>query len=238
MMRYRKDGKEGNYLTPEEIKENKETLKIACLEEGDSGMIAEGKAPAVLKKYAGADAKVLDCGVGNGLFLSKLYDDGFRNLYGVDIDDYRSFADEASKKLKQFTVMDVCFEKLPWPDGFFDAVTAWEVFEHLENPFYLVREIRRVLKPGGYLILSMPNAVTLLSRLIFLKNGELVRWSAENNHIAVFTPGIFKKVFSNFSLVERGYYRGAFLYRFFARIPLPANKWFGETAWWVLQNKQ
>ena len=142
-----------------------------------------------------------------------------------------------SGKVKQFAVLDMCFDKFPWPDGFFDAITAWEVFEHLENPYHLIREVERMLKPGGFLVLSMPNAISLISRLLFLKNGELVRWSEENNHIAVFTPGVFKKAFRNFSLLEQGYYKGEFQYRFLAKIPMPANKWFGETAWWVLKKK-
>ena len=223
------------YFSPEEIRRHKDILKKACVEEADSGMIGDGTAVALVKKYAAPDARLLDCGAGSGLFLSKMHDAGYRNLYGADIDDYRSFADSASGKVLEFGVLDAGNDPFPWSDGFFDAVTAWEFFEHMENPYRAIREIERILKPGGYLILSMPNVLSLTHRLFFFKNGELVRWSEENNHLAVFTPGLFKKAFRAFSLLDRGYYKGEFQYRFLARIPLPANKWFGESAWWALR---
>ncbi len=83
----------------------------------------------------------------------------------------------------------------------------------------------------------MPNVLHLFSRLIFLKNGELPRWSRENNHIAVYTPALFQKAFRNFDVVEHGYYKGEFPYRILNRLKLPENKWFGHTTWWVLKKK-
>lgn len=44
---------------------------------------------------------------------------------------------------------------LPFKDNSFDIVTSFEVFEHLKNPFIALKEISRVLKPGGYLIGSV-----------------------------------------------------------------------------------
>ena len=50
-------------------------------------------------------------------------------------------------------------ERFPYPDGSFDLVTWCEVIEHLtENPVHTLAEIHRVLKPGGTLVLSTPNA--------------------------------------------------------------------------------
>lgn len=226
------------YLTAEEIRQNKKELKDACLHEADSGMVGDGRAVAIAKKYTTSGAVMLDYGAGNGLFLKKIADEGFRNLFGVDIDDYRVYADQASGLIKQYVLIDVSTERLPWPDDFFDAVTAWEVMEHLENTYFAIRELARVIKPGGYFILSMPNVLHLLSRFIFLKNGELPRWSEENNHVAVYTPALFKKAFRQFDVVEKGYYRGEFSYRWLVHLPaLPENKWFGNTAWWVLRRK-
>ena len=47
-------------------------------------------------------------------------------------------------------------EAIPFPDESFDTVLAVEVFEHLEDPLGAVRECARVLRPGGYLILTVP----------------------------------------------------------------------------------
>jgi SAM-dependent methyltransferase len=56
-------------------------------------------------------------------------------------------------------------EPLPFPDGSFDAVTSFDSLEHWHHsPRRLFREIRRVLAPGGLLLLGAPNAVNLRKR--------------------------------------------------------------------------
>jgi SAM-dependent methyltransferase len=60
---------------------------------------------------------------------------------------------------------------LPWPDQTFDAVVSTEGIEHLENRFAFLRELARVLKPGGLLILTTPNIVSLRSRIRFAGSG-------------------------------------------------------------------
>ena len=47
-------------------------------------------------------------------------------------------------------------ERLPFTDASFDTVLCTEVLEHTRDPFAVLLEIRRVLKPGGYLLLSVP----------------------------------------------------------------------------------
>ncbi len=59
-------------------------------------------------------------------------------------------------------------DPLPYPDAKFDRVTATEVIEHLEHYRETLREIFRVLKPGGLCILSTPNILNINSRLRFL----------------------------------------------------------------------
>ena len=60
---------------------------------------------------------------------------------------------------------------LPFRDRSFGYVVMLEVIEHLENPYFVLREISRVLKLGGELILSTPNIMNIKSRFRFLFEG-------------------------------------------------------------------
>lgn len=59
----------------------------------------------------------------------------------------------------------------PIDDEQFDFVTCVEGIEHVQDQFHFVRECRRILKPGGYLVLSTPNILNLASRLKYLLSG-------------------------------------------------------------------
>lgn len=70
-------------------------------------------------------------------------------------------------------------ERLPFPDGFFDAVTMFDVLEHIPDPIGALREIRRVLRPGGLFHLFLP-----LERQPFTIYAPLFRlgWKAKQEH--------------------------------------------------------
>ena len=76
-----------------------------------------------------------------------------------------------------FSVQDIEIEKvdlnqlLPYPSSSFDFITCIEGLEHLENPMSAIREFFRILKPGGKLILSVPNYLNIERRLKFLVTG-------------------------------------------------------------------
>ena len=59
-------------------------------------------------------------------------------------------------------------EPLPLKDEVMDYVVCVEGIEHLENPFFLIREFARVLKAGGRLIIMTPNVMSINSRVRFL----------------------------------------------------------------------
>lgn len=60
---------------------------------------------------------------------------------------------------------------LPFPDGSFDVVLSTEVIEHLDAHVGIVHELARIVKPGGYLVLSMPNVHRVHSRWQFFLTG-------------------------------------------------------------------
>ncbi len=62
-------------------------------------------------------------------------------------------------------------ERLPYDDLSFDGIVCVEGLEHIENPANAIREFDRVLKPGGVLIVSVPNIMNIEERLKWLFNG-------------------------------------------------------------------
>jgi SAM-dependent methyltransferase len=61
--------------------------------------------------------------------------------------------------------------RFPYDDARFDLVVCREGIEHVENQFHTMREFHRVLKPGGWLVFSTPNLLSIRARLSFLLVG-------------------------------------------------------------------
>jgi 2-polyprenyl-3-methyl-5-hydroxy-6-metoxy-1,4-benzoquinol methylase len=71
----------------------------------------------------------------------------------------------------EFAKVDLETGRLPFPDGAADIVAAIEVIEHLENPRAFARELTRVTRPGGLIVVTTPNQLSFLSKLtLVLKN--------------------------------------------------------------------
>jgi 2-polyprenyl-6-hydroxyphenyl methylase / 3-demethylubiquinone-9 3-methyltransferase len=104
--------------------------------------------------------KVLDVGCGDAFYLHLLSNLGMNlKLYGTDVDT--AALESAKKNLRgkniQFKIGDL-MKKLPYDDNTFDKVVMSEVAEHLPNDVKGLKEVLRVLKPGGIISLSVPNA--------------------------------------------------------------------------------
>jgi 2-polyprenyl-3-methyl-5-hydroxy-6-metoxy-1,4-benzoquinol methylase len=120
-------------------------------------------------------ARVLDapCGGSAALTLA-LIERGFSAM-GADVDQ------EAETRLGK------AFERVnldgpfPWQDQTFDAVFSTEGIEHLENHFSFLREMCRILKPGGLLALTTPNITAVRSRVRFFGSGFFGRDSRPLN---------------------------------------------------------
>jgi SAM-dependent methyltransferase len=109
--------------------------------------------------------RVLDVGCRDGALAAAL-GLSHREVIGVDIDE------AALKDARSKGVLSPCAANLWYPLPFrtssVDLVLAGEVLEHIVFPALLVREIGRILRPGGRAVGSVPNAFRLKNRLIFL----------------------------------------------------------------------
>jgi ubiquinone/menaquinone biosynthesis C-methylase UbiE len=106
-----------------------------------------------------AGSKVLDIGCGRGVMLRALLDLG-HEAYGVEI---AAEAASGADPRAQITIAPE-LSQAGYDDNTFDAVILWHVLEHLPHPEQTLAEIRRILRPGGRLILAVPNFGSLQSR--------------------------------------------------------------------------
>lgn len=198
------------YLTVEELKESKRREAQEVLH-GFAGKSARDNFGIALfnshhdRFFADRRAtRILDCGTAGGGFVVQLAQAGYRELFGADVDDYR--AEGARALYREFKVVDLSSERLPWPDGFFHAATAWCVLPHLENPFHAVREVHRVLAPGGLFIFTAPHLTSKPSVDYFLQHKDFRSYRPSNNHIVLFPLGVIRKtILRYFDLVDTAY---------------------------------
>lgn len=122
----------------------------------------------ICKQYLKKDSKILDIGCGYGIFTRLALEDGFKCI-GIEIDE------EKLKHLKENGIKSLCADlnfSLPVKDSSFDCIVGIEVIEHLENPWNVLREVKRVLKKNGIVIFTFPNFTDFLSRLKFFFKTE------------------------------------------------------------------
>ena len=135
----------------------------------------------LFRRYVGGPGRrVLDLGCRYGA-LTQAYLEG-NEVVGVDVD--RDALAQAAALGVETRVADVD-EPLPFGDASFDVVVAGELLEHVRDPAGVVAEARRVLRGGGTLVGSVPNAFRLPNRLRFLRG-----LPPENDptHLHMFTP--------------------------------------------------
>lgn len=97
----------------------------------------------------------LDLGCADGGYTQGLLDAGADSVIGVDIEADRIDAARLAHPEITFHVADG--GPLPFPDASFDGVFMNEVFEHVADESRTLEDIRRILKPGGLLIVISPN---------------------------------------------------------------------------------
>jgi 2-polyprenyl-3-methyl-5-hydroxy-6-metoxy-1,4-benzoquinol methylase len=126
-------------------------------------------------RHFAPDARLLDVGCG-GAWLG----DHFQNYTGIDVSPE---AVEAARSHGRQALLVDGDEPLPFDEGSFDGVVLKDVLEHVANPVTLVREVRRVLRPGGRVFASSPDAQ---------------RWVWDDyTHRRPFTRKSFRKLFED-----------------------------------------
>jgi len=105
-------------------------------------------------------ARILDAGCGSGRTLVELANYG-GEVCGIELN---SDAAELARARGLGDVQVGRLEELPWEDGAFDLITCLDVIEHVPDDVTALVELRRVVAPGGWLLVTVPAYQALWSR--------------------------------------------------------------------------
>lgn len=152
------------------------------------------------------NGKILYIGCGNGAFLSFMKSIGWQT-YGVEIS---SKAVEIARN-NGHEVLEGVLNHANYPSDFFDSITLNNVLEHIAEPTELLKEIYRILKPGGEIIVCVPNFAAHSSRLFkqywsgllvpehlqHFNQKSLEKALKDNGFVDVNIKGVFRKILRN-----------------------------------------
>lgn len=172
-------------------------------------------------KYVDDWKTMLDLGSGDGV-MSAAVADKVNEIFCVD-PSFVALKRLLGRKKRNMYPINGRGELLPFPDNFFDGCFCIFLIEHIAKPFKVLREIRRVLKPSGHLVLSTDSKFYYkYARVIidYLKYGTCVR--NDPTHINLMTPGQVRKMLTKADFrIEREnlrYYMPGGAYRIVPRI--------------------
>jgi 2-polyprenyl-3-methyl-5-hydroxy-6-metoxy-1,4-benzoquinol methylase len=154
----------------------------------------------LIQKYA-SGTNLLDIGCAQGFFLFSASKAGYTTR-GIEISQ-----DAAAYAIKEFG-LDVeakPFEELRFPESSFDVVTLWQVLEHVPYPLTVLKEVYRILKPGGLIVASTPNIEGIPAKILRKK-----WWDIKRLHINQFTTKTLADILHNagFKKMSSVSYRG------------------------------
>lgn len=178
--------------------------------------------------------RVLDLGAGSGhdLLAARAINPTCR-LFGVEN------LPPAQRSLKALGIRvidrDLEREPLPLRDGSMDAVMLNQVLEHTKELFWILHEATRVLKPGGSLIVGVPNLASLHNRLLLLSGRQPTSIKSLSAHVRGFTKKDFEAFLAGvfpggYSLESFG---GSNFYPFPGFLAKPLARLFPRMAWGI-----
>ena len=154
----------------------------------------------LIQKYA-IGPNLLDIGCAQGFFL-----------YNASKAGYTTKGIEISQDAAEYAIMEFGldieakpFEELRFPENHFDVVTLWQVLEHVPYPLTVLKEVHRILKPGGLLVASTPDIGGIPAKILRKR-----WWDIKRLHINQFSTKTLTDILQNggFENISSVSYRG------------------------------
>jgi 2-polyprenyl-3-methyl-5-hydroxy-6-metoxy-1,4-benzoquinol methylase len=150
-----------------------------------------------LNKFISNPGTLLDIGCFCGVFLNTAKQAGWK-CYGIEPLVMPAIYARGYFNLNVTT--DTLRESI-YPPAFFDVVTSFQVFEHLINPDQEIRLIRNLLKPGGLLMIEVPNIDTVMVKLLGKKHRHFVQ-----DHVSFFSAKTLSQLLEQLGFEVRKVY--------------------------------
>ena len=175
-------GREGDDGLPERIRGieryYREHAAHPGAESGDLEAVRALPTTRVVLRWAGSDRRVLDLGCHDGDLSALLRDQG-NDVTGVDLP---RMVDVARRRHGLDAMAHDLNQPLPFEAASFDLVVAVSVLDDIADDLGFLRECRRVLVPGGELIVVVPNEVSLYRRIQTLLGRSSREWAAPTGY--------------------------------------------------------
>lgn len=154
--------------------------------------------------------KLLDIGSAFGYLMEVAQGHGY-DVYGVELSHFSS---SIAKKKFGSKVFEGKLEDSKFPNANFDVITMFDLIEHIPKPLEFMKEVRRVIKPGGFIAITTPDTSSFSYKL--LGYGGWFHWKFE--HLGYFNKKSTEELArrTGFTIVEqkRAYKTMSFQYLF------------------------
>lgn len=138
--------------------------------------------------------RILDIGCGIGLFLETLtiYSNYKWNSFGIDIN--KRLIEVASNKIKGVRFIQGSLQTKKFSEKYFDCITCFDVLEHDIDILNTIKEIRRILKDDGLLVIQTPNYKSIMTGITRI-NWD---WWSVPDHVIHFSPNTLKQILEDY----------------------------------------
>lgn len=148
-----------------------------------------------VKEFISKKGKILEIGSGYGFFIKDMEKKGF-DIMGVEISKQRR---NVLRKITGVKILNINFEQENISiDSKFDLIVMFQVLEHILNPIKFIKNVLKLLKPGGRLLVEVPNVDDFQIK----KNESYRNWYWQRAHIHYFSPKNLKFVLKKGGLKE------------------------------------
>ena len=151
-----------------------------------------------LENFGLKEKKCLDIGPGTGRWIQFIAGNKPDCIAAIDISS--ESLSRCSSNCEYLQKANLELDKFDFEDDFFDVVVSFEVLEHLQDPSNYLKEVQRVTKPGGLILMSLPNIASFISRVRLLLGILPPAIANDPTHVSFYRKRDIEKLIKNFGL--------------------------------------